>query len=172
MIGYDVDLLPVGDDLEYRLDLPEGNVEKAVDISLAALDGAKATVTPETKATQVAGHTVYRFNSPAERTIAVRLEKPGSVLLRGTDPKAGAFFATQFRPSLPAVPAEVLTGLSAVAYRAVTLRKRPRVEVWPEPLTLGQPLPGMPLWLTLDLCVPVRLEESYLATCRSLRIPA
>ncbi len=27
-------------------------------------------------------------------------------------------------------------------------------------------------WLALDLCVPVRLEESYLATCRSLRIPA
>ena len=29
----------------------------------------------------------------------------------------------------------------------------------------------MPLWLMLDLCVPVRLEESYLATCHSLRIP-
>ncbi len=105
VIGYDVDLLPVGDDLEYRLDLPEGNVEKAVDISLAALDGVKAKVTPEAEAAQVAGHTVYRFNSPAERTIAVRLEKPGNMLLKGTDPKAGAFFATQFRPSLPEVPA-------------------------------------------------------------------
>jgi hypothetical protein len=64
------------------------------------------------------------------------------------------------------------TGLSAVAYRAVTLRKRPRVEVWPESLAIGKSLPDMPLWLTLDLCLPVRLEESYLATCRSLRIPA
>lgn len=50
--------------------------------------------------------------------------------------------------------------------------KHPHLEVWPETLTHGQPLPVLPLWLTLDLCVPVRLEESYLATCRSLRIPA
>lgn len=64
------------------------------------------------------------------------------------------------------------TDLYAVAYRAVTVRKKPRVEVWPEPLALGKPLPIMPLWLTLDLCIPVRLEESYLETCRSLRIPA
>jgi hypothetical protein len=64
------------------------------------------------------------------------------------------------------------TGLYAVAYRAVTVRKSPRVEAWPELLTLGQTLPVLPLWLALDLCVPVRLEESYLAACQSLRIPA
>jgi Protein of unknown function (DUF4058) len=64
------------------------------------------------------------------------------------------------------------TGLYAVAYRAVTVRKSPRVEVWPEPLTLGAALPELPLWLALDLCVPVRLEGSYLATCKSLRISA
>jgi hypothetical protein len=59
-----------------------------------------------------------------------------------------------------------------VAYRAVTVRKGPRVEAWPETLTLGQALPVMPLWLTLELCVPLSLESSYSATCRSLRIPA
>ena len=64
------------------------------------------------------------------------------------------------------------TGLYAVAYRAVTLRKSPRIEAWPEPLALGQTLPVAPLWLSLDLCVPLRLEDSYLAACRSLRIPA
>ncbi len=64
------------------------------------------------------------------------------------------------------------TGLYAVAYRAATVRKAPRVEAWPEVLALGQALPVLPLWLAVDLCVPVRLEDSYLATCRSLRIPA
>jgi hypothetical protein len=64
------------------------------------------------------------------------------------------------------------TGLYAVAYRAATVRKAPRVEGWPEPLALDAALPTMPLWLALDLCVPVRLEDSYLAACRSLRIPA
>ncbi len=67
---------------------------------------------------------------------------------------------------------ESATGLYGVAYRAVTVRKSPRVEVWPEVFTLGEPLPTLPLWLALDLCVPVRLEESYVTTCRSLRIPA
>ena len=64
------------------------------------------------------------------------------------------------------------TGLYSVAYRSVTVRKTPRVEVWPEPLALGDVLPVLPLWLTLDLCGPVRLEDSYLATCESLRISA
>jgi hypothetical protein len=69
-------------------------------------------------------------------------------------------------------PWQAATGLYAVAYRAVTVRKLPRVEAWPESLALGAPLPTLPLWLTLDLCVPVRLEESYVKTCRSLRISA
>lgn len=64
------------------------------------------------------------------------------------------------------------TGLYAVAYRPVTARKGPRVEAWPEALALGKSLPTLPLWLSLDLCVPVRLEESYVETCRSLRISA
>jgi len=64
------------------------------------------------------------------------------------------------------------TGLYAVAYRAAIYRKAPRVEAWPESLSLGEALPVMPLWLALDLCVPLRLEESYLTTCRSLRISA
>ena len=64
------------------------------------------------------------------------------------------------------------TGLYAVAYRPVASRRRPRIEVWAERLTLGKALPVMPLWLTLDLCVPLGLEASYTSTCRSLRIPA
>ena len=64
------------------------------------------------------------------------------------------------------------TDLYAVAYRAVTSRESPRVEVWSEPLALGEALPVMPLWFSLDLCVPLRLDESYRTTCESLRISA
>jgi hypothetical protein len=64
------------------------------------------------------------------------------------------------------------TGLYGVAYRPVTVRKAPRVEAWPLALVLGEALPVLPLWLQNDLCVPLRLEESYVATCHSLRIPA
>jgi hypothetical protein len=64
------------------------------------------------------------------------------------------------------------TGLYAVAYRAVTERKRPRIEAWPAALALGKTLPVLPLWLAPDLYVPLPLEPSYTSTCRSLRIPA
>jgi hypothetical protein len=64
------------------------------------------------------------------------------------------------------------TDLYAVSYRPVTVRRTPRVEVWPEPLELAKELPTLPLWLRLDLSVPLPLEESYQDACRSLRIPA
>jgi hypothetical protein len=67
---------------------------------------------------------------------------------------------------------ETSTGLYAVSYGAVTVQNQPRIEVCPENLALGADLPTMPLWLALDLCLPLDLEASYTATCRSLRIPA
>jgi len=43
-------------------------------------------------------------------------------------------------------------------------------EVWPEVLTIGSPLPELPLWLEIDLSVRLALEESYAVTCGSLRM--
>ena len=44
------------------------------------------------------------------------------------------------------------------------------LEAWNHPLTLGQPLPVLPLWLSERLTVPLDLEASYEQTCRDLRI--
>jgi hypothetical protein len=63
------------------------------------------------------------------------------------------------------------TQLYAVAYRPVPLQNQQRIEAWPEALALGQTLPILPLWLGLDLCFPLRLEETYATTCDGLRIP-
>ncbi|MGM0490107.1 MAG: DUF4058 family protein [Planctomycetota bacterium] len=63
-----------------------------------------------------------------------------------------------------------LTGLSAIAYRPVTIAQWPHLEIWPQALELGHPLPVVPLWVNLDICVPIRLEDTYRATCQSLRI--
>src|SRR5205807_1489985 len=57
------------------------------------------------------------------------------------------------------------THLYAAAYRIVLAGEQHRLETWPEALTLGAALPTVPLWLNVDLCVPLRLEDSYLATC-------
>jgi hypothetical protein len=63
------------------------------------------------------------------------------------------------------------TQLYAIAYRPVPVQNHPSVEVWPQPLALGQGLPVLPLWLSLDLCLPLQLEETYSTTCAGLRIP-
>jgi hypothetical protein len=60
--------------------------------------------------------------------------------------------------------------LYAVAYRPVPVQNQQRIEAWPEALSLGVALPVLPLWLGLDLCLPLRLEETYATTCEGLRI--
>jgi hypothetical protein len=50
------------------------------------------------------------------------------------------------------------------------IRQRPLLDTWFYPLTLGQPLPPLPIWLDADLHVTLDLEASYEDTCRVLRI--
>jgi hypothetical protein len=62
------------------------------------------------------------------------------------------------------------TGLSATAYRVVKDGSDVRLDVWPFPLAVGDALPTVPLWLAADLAVPLELELTYEAACKSLRI--
>jgi hypothetical protein len=62
------------------------------------------------------------------------------------------------------------THLSAIAYRTTGPTDAVRVEAWPELLTLGTCLPTVPLWISAEHAVPLDLEQSYTAACRSLRI--
>lgn len=70
-------------------------------------------------------------------------------------------------PKLAAPP----PALYAVSLRT---RKRPRrrslLDAWFYPMTVGQPLPIIPIWLTPDLRVLLPLEASYEETCRLLHI--
>lgn len=69
-----------------------------------------------------------------------------------------------------AVPPRLATDLYAVAYRASTDPGASRLDVWPHALKIAERMPTLPLWLTPELSVPLDLEASYAATCRSLRI--
>ena len=60
--------------------------------------------------------------------------------------------------------------LCAVAYRPVVREDRPEIDLWYEPLKLGEPLPTLPLRLTGDTFVPVDLEASYSEACARRRI--
>lgn len=59
----------------------------------------------------------------------------------------------------------------AVTCRARTLDRPSRIAIWAYPLTVGQPLPQLPIWLTEETKVTLDLESSYEETCRVLRIP-
>jgi hypothetical protein len=62
------------------------------------------------------------------------------------------------------------TGLFAAAYRISRTPTTGEIDAWPETLTVGKPLPTLPLWLDMEAWLPLDLEKSYLATCASLRI--
>ena len=69
------------------------------------------------------------------------------------------------------LPWQSPTNLYAVAYRVAGANGVRSLDIWSESLALGRALPTLPLWLEADVSMPLRLEESYQAACKSLRIP-
>jgi Protein of unknown function (DUF4058) len=58
----------------------------------------------------------------------------------------------------------------AASCRWVTKGTRARLEAWSHKITIGQPLPTLPLWLADSLVVPLDLEPSYEQACHDLWI--
>jgi len=61
-------------------------------------------------------------------------------------------------------------GLYSVAYRPLSGGNTDRIEAWPVPLNLGQPLPTMPLSLEAEHCVRVDFEATYAEACHRRRV--
>ncbi len=101
VIAYDLDLLPLGDDLEYRLDLPTDIPQRVADLSITQPPGVEIVVDDQKSFVFNTTKNTYhqRFESAQ---ISVRIKKPGAVLLSGHDPKTGDYFATRFRAPLAA----------------------------------------------------------------------
>src|SRR5207244_2524917 len=59
-----------------------------------------------------------------------------------------------------------ISHLYAVAYRAGPNGRPSRLDTWPASLTVGQPLPKLPLWLPRELAIPIDLDMSYEETSR------
>ncbi len=60
--------------------------------------------------------------------------------------------------------------LSGSAFRPVERDGARALDIWREPLTVGQRLPTLPLWLRGGLCLPVELEATYERTCTEQRV--
>lgn len=62
------------------------------------------------------------------------------------------------------------SALSGSAYRPVERDGGGTLDVWREPIALGQTLPTLPLWLRGGFCLPVELEATYERTCIEQRV--
>ena len=60
--------------------------------------------------------------------------------------------------------------LYAASCRWTRREKRTLLEAWSHGLTLGEPLPTLPLWLSKHLVIPLNLEQSYQQACSDLWI--
>jgi hypothetical protein len=58
----------------------------------------------------------------------------------------------------------------AASCRWVERGQRKLFEAWAHRLVVGQPLPTLPLWLGVDLAVPLDLEQGYEQACHDLWI--
>jgi hypothetical protein len=58
----------------------------------------------------------------------------------------------------------------AASCRWIEKEERATLQTWSHRLTVGQPLPTLPLWLREDLAVPLDLEASYEQACHDLWI--
>lgn len=58
----------------------------------------------------------------------------------------------------------------ASAYRPVPLNDDAELNIWYEPLRIGGPLPSLPLFLRNGPRVRINFAETYLQTCRELKI--
>jgi hypothetical protein len=63
-----------------------------------------------------------------------------------------------------------VASLYAVAYRPLRRGDDDQIDIWPQTLAIGQPMPEMPLALGADLVVPVTLEAAYEDACRRRRL--
>ncbi len=100
VVGYDVDLLKLGADLEYKLDLPRNSVRNAVTVAIAGSDRG-AVVTPDLAPRKEPGRAIYHWENPLERAVTLRIPNAGHHLLVGKDEQTGDFFATKVEPQLP-----------------------------------------------------------------------
>ncbi|MGA2255805.1 MAG: hypothetical protein ABSG53_14260 [Thermoguttaceae bacterium] len=103
-IGYNVDLLSVGDDLELRLDLPGQTPATIVDLNIAASDARQVSLDAPATTSADGQRLSYRLIDPKERPLAVRLRKPGTQMLTGNDEATGSYFATRVGLTLPETP--------------------------------------------------------------------
>jgi hypothetical protein len=137
VLGYDVDLVRAGDDLELAFDVPENVPSALVDLAVAPPEGVTVAVTADEAAGKPVesggegARKVYRFEAPRGGVIKARLKKAAQpIVLTGDDGRTGPFFAAELRADMPAEKAAA-SGDRAVFVVDTSLSSSPdKYNVW------------------------------------------
>jgi hypothetical protein len=130
VVGYDVDLVAIGSDLELSIPLPPEVDPVLVELDVAQIDGATIDVSPGVPAQEDAGRARYVLDAPQADRVTLRLAHVPDTLLAGPDPEAGEFFATRFVPEVPS-EATGAGARAAVFVLDTSLSSNPeRFEIW------------------------------------------
>lgn len=105
VLGYDVPLTRIGDDLEYTFDLPDNVGSKALDVAVAPSPGTSVEATPVAKPFEDKVRKFYRFDDPNGKGVTIRLKKPAPAYVVGADGPTGTYFAADVTPQIPATSA-------------------------------------------------------------------
>lgn len=117
VVGYDVPLERLGEQLVYKLNIPEYVPDASVSINVATVDGVEATVSPQAdKAYDGVNRRFYEFKQPVAREFEVKTNGAGEAiaLLGAGDAGLGPFASASFQPALPAE--EAVAGSSRAVF--------------------------------------------------------
>lgn len=129
VVGYDVDLTAVGDDLELLLPVPTEAGTVSMELDVGQQPGAEIDVTPSMPAEQVGGRAVYRLERLQAEQVVVRIRDEQDTVLVG---EAGGqpFFATRFTPELPSSVSESSKRAAVFAVDTSLSSNPERFEIW------------------------------------------
>lgn len=96
VLAYDMPLTQAGDDLEYRLDLPQTDANVVVDISTSQTPSAGPELVRD------GARSYAHLEHPDPKSLTLRWKKPLPATLVGEDPGVGKSFYTLAKPDLPA----------------------------------------------------------------------
>lgn len=98
VIAYDMDLTPIGDDLELQLPIPEGLASATMDLNIAKPSGVKVSVSPDGEKFPEGDRQFHRLEGISGKTVEIRLKGANRVALTGKDDAVGPFFAAAITP--------------------------------------------------------------------------
>lgn len=101
VFAYDMDLLAVGKDRQWSIDLPRKLPQSRVELGVVGDTTAGLNLTPKAEWKAGAGMQHVRFDDLKGQSITLRMTNPGPSFLTGVEETLGDHFAVAFQPTLP-----------------------------------------------------------------------